>query len=476
MGLNRCGRVIFLSRFFDGLLNKMDVVYPPLEKTHLLKAVFSDEEVLQMAERYGTPIFLVDESTLIERLETLRRAYSSFNSGAFVAYSMKANFNPSMLKTFMQRGILFDVTSLGELFFFVNSGGEPSSIIYTSVTEEEHEFDQTLKEGVRRFVVGSYNGLENLAAAVNKLTVDVNVLIRINPEVAVKAVVRASQRNGKFGVPFNNGKQDNASSLLKRILAEPRMKFEGFHFHLGSQIEDISCYATALDKLESFIEKMKKQHPELSINIIDIGGGTPVFYGTPVPSPETMGETISKRLNAMADRLGEKFILVVESGRFLSSESSVLVTRVVNSKIYADQKFIYVDAGFHLLLDAALLHQAYPQYVVPKSPNGGNGDVMKVNLAGRLCDTYDIFPLSEASDLKDAALGKLIVFQNVGAYSLVFGMPFHCQTKPPVFMRRLDGRFDMIRPVQNIEDLYREEGGRLKHDPSWCDSNSPIKL
>ncbi len=436
----------------------VEVAYPTLGKSQL-PSLFSDEEIIQMSEKHGTPLFLVDESTLIHSLETLKKAYDSYENCVNIAYSMKANFNPFILSVFIKKGILFDVTSLGELYFYTKSGGLSSKIIYTSVTEENAEFEKVLNEGVRRFVIGSYSGLDNLVKAVNKIGVVANVIIRINPEVAVKAVVRAAYRNSKFGVPFNNGQYDSASSLLKRILEESSLSFEGFHFHLGSQIEDFSCYLSALDKLESFIEKMRKQYQDLTIKIIDIGGGTPVFYGIPVPPPESIGMIISKRLNTLAKRIDQKFCLIVESGRYLSAESSVLISKIVNKKEYADQKFIYVDAGFHLLLDAALLHQAYPQYVVPSSCKD---DLRKVNLAGRLCDTYDVFPISAASDLRGAEPGKVIVFQNVGAYSLVFGMPFHCQTKPPIFMKRLDGKYEEIRPAQKIGKLFREEGGDLK--------------
>jgi diaminopimelate decarboxylase len=437
----------------------VEVGYPSFEESQTASPLFSDNEIIELSRKYGTPIFLVDEETLVNRLDMLRRAYRDYVGEVHVAYSMKANFNPSILQVFIRNGALFDITSLGELHFFTKSGGDTARIIYTSVTEEKHEFEKVLKEGAKRFVVGSYNGLQNLVAAVNEFKIAVNVMIRINPEVAVKAVVRSACRNSKFGVPYSNGKKDSAPMLLKTILTEPLMSFEGFHFHLGSQIEDISCYIGALDRLEGFIERVKKQHPNLSVKIIDIGGGTPVFYGTPVPSPDEIGRIVSKRVNQLVERIGEKVTLVVESGRFLSTEASVLVTQVVNSKIYADQKFIYVDAGFHLLLDAALLHQSYPQYVLPRSFK--NDDAVKVKLAGRLCDSYDVFPISQASNLNGADLGKMIVFQNVGAYSLVFGMPFHCQTKPPVFMRRLDGQFDLIRPAQKIEDLYKEEGGAL---------------
>jgi diaminopimelate decarboxylase len=431
--------------------------FTPLETTRI-EPIFSDDEIVRMTNEYGTPIFLIDELTMINRLKTLQNAYSGFEGNLKVAYSMKANFNPYILKVFSSKKILFDVTSIGELYFYIKSNGDPANIIYTSVTEEKYEFEKVLKTGGRRFVIGSYRGLENLVVSANDTGITIDVIIRINPEVDVKAVVKAAHRNSKFGVPLSNGNLDSAHDLLKRILQEPKLKFEGFHFHLGSQIEDISCYLNALDKLEIFIDNMKEEFPNLTIRTIDIGGGTPVFYGTPIPSPELIGNTLTKRLNSMIEHFNERYTLIIESGRYLSAESSVLVSKIVNIKSYTDQEFIYIDSGFHLLLDAALLRQAYPQYIIPKSLDY---NLRKLNLVGRLCDTYDIFPISQNSDLKGAAPGKLIVFQNVGAYSIVFGMPFHCQTKPPVFIRKLDGAFKMIRPSQSIEELFAEEGGKL---------------
>ncbi|MFQ6011787.1 MAG: hypothetical protein ACE5KG_06415, partial [Nitrososphaerales archaeon] len=117
-----------------------------------------------------------------------------------------------------------------------------------------------------------------------------------------------------------------------------------------------------------------------------------------------------------------------------------------------------VDAGYHLLLDAALLRQEYPQEVLPPS---NQPDAFKLNLAGRLCDTYDIFPISSISNLQGADPGKFIVFRNVGAYSLVFNMPFHCMTKPAILARDSKGEYALTRRRQTIEELFEDEGGNL---------------
>ncbi|MGH9909080.1 MAG: hypothetical protein ACRD32_00400, partial [Nitrososphaerales archaeon] len=123
----------------------------------------------------------------------------------------------------------------------------------------------------------------------------------------------------------------------------------------------------------------------------------------------------------------------------------------------------------HVLLDSALLKQEYPQEIVftggkkgdnNNSINNNGSNNNKVHLAGRLCDTYDVFPISKASQLQNAELNKYVLFYNVGAYSIVFNMPFHCQTKPPVVMKS-NGQYVMVRKATTIEHLFAEEGGNL---------------
>jgi diaminopimelate decarboxylase len=421
--------------------------------------------ISKMVSQYGTPLYLIDEDTLHSKVKELRNAYAKFNGPLKIAYSIKANFTPAILRAFIKDGIAFDLTSIGELRFAKHCNAESESIIYTSITEEYEEYLEVLQTGVKRVVVSSFNGMTNLARAANKLDVKPLTLIRINPEVGVKAEIRASYRNGKFGVPFNGVTIDSATKMVKHLIGNNLLRFEGFHFHLGSQITDFSCYTHALDKMDAFITKMRKEHPNFIINTLDIGGGTPVFYNNPVPSPTQMTENYVSRLNHLIDMHG-KFELIVESGRFLVAESSILISKIVNTKEYNDHKIIIVDAGYHLLLDAALLKQEYPQEVVPIFRNKENMAMKQaasknIHLAGRLCDTYDVFPLSRVSTLDEADIGRYISFYNVGAYSIVFNMPFHCQTKPPIVMKTSDGDFKLVRKGTSYEQLFIEEGGSI---------------
>jgi diaminopimelate decarboxylase len=424
-------------------------------------------DVKNLVAQYGTPLYLVDEDTLHAKARELHRAYSQFKGPVKVAYSIKANFSPAVLKAFMKDGLTFDLTSLGELHFIRQCGADPQNVIYTSVTEEPEEYVEVLKSGVSRVVVSSHAGMINLAKAASEVGVRPLAMIRVNPEVATDAKVRASYKNGKFGVPFNGGTIDSAARMVKHMMGSDLLRFEGFHMHLGSQITDFSCYTHALDKMDAFMTKMKKEHPNFQVNTFDIGGGTPVFYNDPVPTPAEMAQNHVGRLNQLAEAHGI-FTLMIESGRFLVAESSILVSRVVNTKEYNEHKIVIVDAGYHILLDAALLKQEYPQEVIPvvdgKDRTTGLATTTapkNTHLAGRLCDTYDVFPLSKVSDMTGADTGNYVSFYNVGAYSVVFNMPFHCQTKPPIVMKDSDGKFRLVRKGTTYEQLFVEEGGDI---------------
>lgn len=416
---------------------------------------FEDQELYHLAEKFGTPYFLIDEGVLRRNVSEIEQAYQKFKGPFRVAYSIKANFNPAVIKTFVSEGIMFDLTAANELYFLLKCGGSPENVIYTSITETVEEYESVIKGGVRKIVVSSYNGLLNLVDAVARAGGEVRVLIRVNPEVHVKAELRFSMRHGKFGVPFDSSTEDSAVFMLKKILATPSLKFDGFHFHLGSQIEDPSCYSEALEKLESFVLNAKKMIGDFPINTIDIGGGLPTSYGKSVPVPSDFASTILGQLSSLAESFGSKFTLIVESGRYLSADSTILVSKIVNVKRFGENKYVYLDAGYNNLADSALLRHEYPVEVIP----GGTTSHQKTVLVGRLCDSLDVFATSSRSKLGGAEIGKLVIFRGVGAYSIVLSSPFHCQPRPYVHMRDAQGGFAIVRKGQSVEQLFDDEGG-----------------
>ena len=433
----------------------VDTRTQPVSRAGAAAPRFSDKDLYNLAEKYGTPYFLVDEATLRRKVAEMEQGFSEFKGTFRVAFSVKANFNPSVIKTFVSEGTLFDLTAPNELLFLLKSGGLAENAVYTSITETAAEYEEVLRLGVRNIAVASHNGLLSLTEAASRVGVVANTMIRVNPEVHVHAELRGSMGHGKFGLRFNGGSPDSALSVLKKILNTPELRFEGFHFHLGSQIEDPTCYAEALEKLEAFVLDARRRLGQFSVRTIDIGGGLPAPYGRKVPTPKDLGSKVAGRLNSLAESIGERFTLVAESGRFLTAESTVLVSRIVNTKDFAESKYVYIDAGYHVLLDSALLHHEYPVEVVP----GGKQSAQKVVLVGRLCDPLDVFPTSSKSKLAGAEPGKLVMFRDVGAYTLVMNMPFHSQPRPYVLMRTGQGVYSVARKGQDVDRLFTDEGG-----------------
>ncbi|MBI3840978.1 MAG: hypothetical protein HY297_03360 [Thaumarchaeota archaeon] len=427
----------------------------PVSRTGVAAPKFSDKDLYSLAERYGTPFFLIDEATLRRKVSEIEQAFTEFKGVFRVAYSVKANFNPSVIRAFASEGILFDLTAPSELEFITRAGGSVQSVVYTSITETLLEYQQMLEKGVRKVVIASHNGLLNLAEAASKADVKVSVMIRVNPEVHVHAELRGSMGHGKFGLQFNGGSHDSAFHVLKKVLENPSFRFEGFHFHLGSQIEDPSCYAEAIEKLEAFILNARKQLGQFAVRTIDIGGGLPASYGRKVPTPKDLGAKVVGQLNSLIESIGDKFTLIAESGRFLTAEAVILVSRIVNTKNFGESTYVYVDAGYHLLPDAALLRHEYPVEVVP----GGKQAPQKVVLVGRLCDPLDVFPTSSRSKLGGAEVGKLVMFRDAGAYSMVMNMPFHSQPRPFVLIRNGQGSYAVARKGQDVDRLFMDEGG-----------------
>ncbi|MEM4312282.1 MAG: hypothetical protein QXX95_07830 [Nitrososphaerales archaeon] len=420
---------------------------------------FTDDELRFTAEKYGTPIYLIDEKTLIEKVRELQEAYKAFLGNVRIAYSIKSNFNPFLLQTFMRLNLLFDIASLGELYFINRLNGNPENLIYTSVTETFEEFLYAIDKGLRRFVVASYHGVNNLIRASEVTNTKLKAMIRINPQVNVKAYVRASFRHGKFGVPFNSSTRDSTLVILREIIKSKNLIFEGFHFHLGSQITDTSSFIATLDKIENFMIKARKEFPNLCINTLDIGGGTPVCYDEPVPTAEEMAKPIVNKLNMLSNYYSERPSLIIESGRFLAAESGIMLSKVLNVKEFEGEKYLYLDSGYHLLLDSVLVRQNYPVRVIGKRGREGNGS--KIHLAGIFCDSSDVFHFSPLSEINGADVGDYIAFYKVGAYSIVFNLPFHCQVKPPILFKDKDGNLKLARKKESIEDLFEEEGGYL---------------
>jgi len=408
-----------------------------------------------LAEAHGTPYFVMDEETLRRNARDLAAAYSTYSGGLSLAYSIKANFLPRVLGTFGEEGLMFDAATVEELYFLERAVGGVERSIYTSATQTYREFSKAIGLGVRLFVVGSSNGLQNLTRAAENSDVSVDVLLRINPELDPPDDEHF-YKVGKYGVPILDEDGEDALALIRTMSGRGNLRLRGFHFHVGTQVSDPSRFIRAVDRVEELLAISRAEGMNIELEMLDIGGGMPVMYDREGVSADHVAPAVADRLNALAERLGRAPHLVVESGRFLVAEAGILVSSVVNVKRYAGMTYAFLDTGYHNLLDAALVKQVYPVRVIPDDGRYEDGRVV---LAGMLCDSDDVFPLPDGIRLPEMKVGGLVAFGNAGAYSVVFNMPFHAQPKPPVLFRNSREEIEVARPRESLDELFREEGG-----------------
>ena len=125
--------------------------------TPALNRFVKPNDISKLVAQYGTPLYLIDEDTLHSKVRELHSAYAKFNGPVKIAYSVKANFSPAILRTFINDGIAFDLTSIGELRFLKQCKGDLENVVYTSITEEPEEYLEVLQSGIRRIVISSFN-------------------------------------------------------------------------------------------------------------------------------------------------------------------------------------------------------------------------------------------------------------------------------------------------------------------------------
>jgi diaminopimelate decarboxylase len=394
---------------------------------------------------------------MLENLRRLREAFSGFKGSVEIAYSVKANFNPLVIKAFASQGTMFDVASEEELFFLNKAGADASKVVYSSVSETSREFEYALESGVKFISLGSKMGFHRLEELMRRKKAEQEVLIRVNPDVEPEAKIPASGSWSKFGFSLAGSSEESARDIIRKARKSPFLKPVGIHFHLGSQVIDPIWFSKALDLVLEFLSWAIERFG-LEIKVIDVGGGYPVKYVKDVPPLEDFSSLITEKINNWAIKEGIEPTLIVESGRYLMTSAGTLVASVINLKIAGEGQLVILDAGYNLLLDTVLLNQSYPVRVIGK---GETTALTEVKLAGNLCDSFDVLipPGGRGKGIKLPALeiGDLVAFEMVGAYTNVFNLPFNCKTKPPIIFRNSEGKLVMARARENIEDLYKEE-------------------
>ena len=366
-----------------------------------------------------TPFYYYDLDLLQRTVEAIRaelRGHDNF----FVHYAVKANANPEVLRVIRQAGFGADCVSGGEIEACLRAGFPPQHIVFAGVGKSDWEIELALHAGIFCFNVESLPELEAINQLAAKQGVIAPVAFRLNPNVGAHthANITTGLAENKFGIAMRDMDHviDHAATLSN-------VRFVGLHFHIGSQILDMSDFQALCNRINDLQTQLERRH--ICVSHINVGGGLGVDYQhpnrVPIPDFHAYFDTYARRL-----RLRPEQTLHFELGRAVVAQMGTLIARTLFIKEGATKKFCIVDAGFTDLIRPAL-YQAYHKIENISS----NLPAEPYDIVGPICESTDVF--AKQTDLNQARRGDLIAIRSAGAYGEIMASQYNLRPLPRAY-------------------------------------------
>ena len=375
---------------------------------------------IEKLQQIETPFYYYDAELLRQTLRSINDEASK-HEGFTVHYAVKANANPRVLRIIREAGLGADCVSGGEIEASVKAGFPASKIVFAGVGKADWEINIGLDNDIFCFNVESIPELEvinELAAAKGKIA---PVAFRLNPNVGAHthANITTGLAENKFGIAM--------SDMLKVIGEADKLtnvRFVGLHFHIGSQILDMSDFEALCNRVNELQNELESHR--IRVQHINVGGGLGVDYAHPnrvsIPDFKAYFDTYAKKLKL---RPGQT--LHFELGRAVVAQCGSLITRTLYIKEGALKKFAIVDAGFTDLIRPAL-YQAYH-----KIENITSDEPCEAyDVVGPICESTDVF--AKQIDLNRAKRGDLLAIRSAGAYGEIMASQYNCRRLPKGYM------------------------------------------
>ncbi len=410
-----------------------------------------DVSVRQLAEEYGTPLYVYSKATLLHHLGQIQKAFAAV--APLICYSLKTNGNLHLCRLMAEAGAGFDVTSGGELYRAVTAGGIGDKIVFAGVGKTDAELRQALDAGVFLFNVESEAELHALADAARQVGRPARAALRVNPDLPPKthAKTDTSVKGVKFGLDI-----DTVLDVARSVVDNPHVRVVGLHMHLGSPILSAQPYRDGAAKGLVLIDELRKQGHR--IDLLNMGGGFGIHYRKQEGLPASaFAEVIVPAVQQSGCRL------VLEPGRFIVGNAGALVSRVIYTKESGGKRFVIQDAAMNDLIRPTLyesFHRIWPVEPpgdVPAPPEDYEADIpatLKCDVVGPVCESGDF--LAKDRRLPAVGRGDLLATFSAGAYGMAMSSNYN--SRPRAAEVLVDGAAHrLVRRRETYADLVRPE-------------------
>jgi len=381
-----------------------------------------------LAKEFGTPLWVIDESNLRSQAQRFNGTLQALWPKSRAVFASKAYPCTAVYEVMAQEGLGVDVAGGGELALALKGGVDPALMVQHGNAKTEAELSMAVSAGVGTIVIDNFDDIDRLERIVSD---EQGVLIRVVPGVRgdTHDAISTGQEGSKFGLH-----RADAERAIARLNNSDRLRLDGLHMHIGSQILETEPFEAAVEALASFGE----------FDVYDLGGGLGVryTYGDHPPTPE---EWVGALVSAAKKFLPHHARLLIEPGRAMVAQSGITLYRVTTIK-HGTPTFVGVDGGMADNLDVSLYGQRFEAAVVNRV---AGHDV--VDLVGRHCESGD--RLIEGISLNAPVVGDVVVVAATGAYTYTMQNNYNGALKPAVVFVS-DGQAHLRVRRETYDDFF----------------------
>lgn len=375
---------------------------------------------LQAVEREVGPFYYYNTELLRQTLECIKTELSTAPN-FHVHYAIKANANPELLRIIKQAGLGVDCVSGGEVLRALEVGFSPDGIVFAGVGKSDREIRVALQAGISCFNVESLPEMEVINELAKQLNTKARLAFRVNPNVDAHTheKITTGLNENKFGLAM-----EDIIPAIRLCQELEAVEYVGLHFHIGSQILDLSVYENLCNRINDI--QLQLEAAGIHTHSINVGGGLGIDYDRPDANPiPNFTEYFKVFKDNLEVRNGQQ--VHFELGRSIIAQCGALIASVLYVKQGHTKNFLIVDAGFTDLIRPAM----YGSVHFTENLTAEGAALSHYDIVGPICESSDVF----AKDyfLPASQRGDLIAFRSAGAYGEVMASTYNCRTLPQTF-------------------------------------------
>jgi len=412
---------------------------------------FSDCDTVALAKEYGTPLYVMSEDIIMERLNEIRHSFSEKYQDVQAYYASKAFLTKEMARIIKKEGLGLDVVSGGELYTAKSVDFPMEKIMFHGNNKTPEEIKMALEYKIGRFVCDSIWEIRLIDGFAKEMGVKADILLRISPGVDshTHKYIITGNIDSKFGIPI-----PHVNEAVKLSLESEGITLKGLHFHIGSQILENESHIMAVDIMLNIIKKIKKEVGYVTQEF-NLGGGFGIKY---------LDDTEKRKLSYFVDPMMnsiEEFCsnngirrprVFIEPGRWVVGEAGITLYTIGSIKeIPGVRTYVAIDGGFPDNPRPALYQAKYEGIVANKADLPKNE---RVTIAGKCCESGDIIIWD--LNVPELEPGDILAVKSTGAYNYSMANNYNRIPKPAVVMLS-KGKPRLIVKRQTYEDMLRNE-------------------